>query len=61
MLLTFSLEQQSDPFPQALAGELGVMLARHEERMFQDGERKLRPLASPRGADAYVLCSLHGT
>jgi ribose-phosphate pyrophosphokinase len=56
----FSLEEQADPFAHALAEGLGVMLAGHEDRLFQDGERRLRPLVSPRNADAYVLCSLHG-
>lgn len=45
---------------QALAAQLGVALCPHENRAFEDGERKLRPLTSPRGADAYVLHSLFG-
>jgi ribose-phosphate pyrophosphokinase len=44
----------------ALAVTLGEPLARHEDRRFDDGEHKLRPLDDPRGADAYVVCSLHG-
>lgn len=52
-----------DPGPgiaPALAAELGVALARHEDRRFDDGEHKWRPLSDPRGRDAYVVASLHG-
>jgi len=45
---------------QALVAQLGVALCPHENRSFEDGEHKLRPLTSPRGADAYVLHSLFG-
>ena len=44
----------------ALAAQLGQPLAAHEERVFEDGECKLRPLSDPRGDDAYVIASLHG-
>ena len=47
-------------FPQALASYLGIMLAPHENRRFEDGEHKLRPLLDPRNSDAYVIHSLHG-
>ncbi|WOB07400.1 ribose-phosphate diphosphokinase [Piscinibacter gummiphilus] len=60
MLLAFSLEADDDVVAQSWARGLGVMLAKREERSFEDGERKLRPLVAPRNADAYVLCSLHG-
>jgi len=39
---------------------LGSSLAAHEERSFEDGEHKIRPLDTVRGADVYVLQSLHG-
>jgi len=55
----FSLEP-TNPFGQSLSGALEVSLSPHEERVFPDGERKLRPLVDPRGADAYVVLSLHG-
>ena len=55
----FSLEP-ANPFAQALTDALDVTLSPHEERLFPDGERKLRPLVDPRGADAYVVHSLHG-
>ena len=45
---------------QAIANALGQPLARHEERDFEDGEHKARPLDSVCGADAYVVHSLHG-
>lgn len=45
---------------EAVAAEIGVPLARHEERDFEDGEHKTRPLESVRGKDVFVLESLHG-
>jgi len=57
-MLMFALDD--DPFAKALASELDVAISPHEERLFADGERKLRPLVDPRGADAYVVHSLHG-
>jgi len=44
----------------AIAQTLGVTLADHEERDFEDGEHKARPLDPVRGADVYVVHSLHG-
>jgi ribose-phosphate pyrophosphokinase len=44
----------------AVAETLGLPLALHEERSFEDGEHKTRPLETVRGADVYVLQSLHG-
>ncbi len=38
---------------------LGVALSAHEEREFEDGEHKARPLENVRGRDAYVLQSLY--
>ncbi|MEO8506515.1 MAG: ribose-phosphate pyrophosphokinase [Betaproteobacteria bacterium] len=40
--------------------ELGVPLAAHEEREFEDGEHKSRSLVSVRGCDVYVVQSLYG-
>lgn len=48
------------PFGEAVAAELGVPLAEHEERSFEDGEHKTRSLESVRGRDVYVVQSLHG-
>ncbi len=44
----------------AVATALGAPLAAHEEREFEDGEHKARPLDPVQGADVYVLQSLHG-
>jgi ribose-phosphate pyrophosphokinase len=43
-----------------VAAALGTALTPHEEREFEDGEHKARPLAEVGGGDAYVLHSLHG-
>jgi ribose-phosphate pyrophosphokinase len=43
-----------------VARHMGLALAPHEERAFEDGEHKARPLASVRGRDVYVLQSLYG-
>lgn len=42
----------------AVARALSIKLDPHEERDFEDGEHKTRPLVSVRGADVYVLHSL---
>ena len=44
----------------AVAQALRQPLAKHEERDFEDGEHKARPLDPVRGADVYVIHSLHG-
>src|SRR5512146_2150030 len=43
----------------AISTALGQPLAPHEEREFEDGEHKARPLDSVVGADVYVVQSLH--
>lgn len=57
--LLFAL-QASEPLGRAVARALGTELAPHEERQFEDGEHKSRPLANVRERDVYVLQSLHG-
>lgn len=47
-------------FGQRVAEELGVRLAEHEERDFEWGQHKARPLESVRGKDVFVVHSLHG-
>jgi ribose-phosphate pyrophosphokinase len=42
-----------------LSAVLGEPLAAHEEREFEDGEHKARPLDDVSGADVYVIQSLH--
>lgn len=59
MILLYALDSDTT-FAQGLATYLGVPLAPHENRGFEDGERKLRPLLDPRGRDAYVVHSLYG-
>jgi ribose-phosphate pyrophosphokinase len=44
----------------AIAKWLGVPLCAHEEREFEDGEHKARPLDTVGNADVYVVQSLHG-
>ncbi len=45
---------------ESVAGVLGLPLSPLEERDFEDGEHKSRPLVSVRGRDLYVLASLYG-
>jgi ribose-phosphate pyrophosphokinase len=58
--MTFFALQGSRPFAERVAERLGVPIAPHEERSFEDGEHKARPLQSVRGHDTFVLHSLHG-
>jgi ribose-phosphate pyrophosphokinase len=58
-MLIFALDRQERAFAEALARDLDTTLAPHEERGFEDGERKVRPLVDPRGGDAYVVHGLH--
>ena len=55
----FALQATAD-LGQAVAQALGRNLAAHEERAFEDGEHKVRPLDAVGGADVYVVQSLHG-
>lgn len=48
------------PFGERVAERLGTSLAEHEEREFEDGQHKARPLVNVRGRDVFVLHSLHG-
>lgn len=43
-----------------IAEAIGQSLAPHEERRFEDGEHKARPLESVAETDCYVIQSLHG-
>lgn len=47
-------------FGAQVAEALGAALSPLEERAFEDGEFKLRPLTSVRGRDVYAISSLHG-
>ena len=57
-MLLFALEA-SRSFGEGVAAALGLPLARHEEREFEDGEHKARPLESVRGRDVFVVHSLY--
>lgn len=58
--LSFFGLQGSRELAEGVASRLEVALALHEERGFEDGEHKARPLQDVRGHDAFVLHSLHG-
>jgi ribose-phosphate pyrophosphokinase len=55
----FALRATND-FGAKIADALDQPLASHEERDFEDGEHKVRPLDNVRGTDVYVVQSLHG-
>lgn len=58
-LILFALHP-SRAFGERVAAALGVHLADHEEREFEDGEFKVRTLVPVRGDDVYVVHSLYG-
>ena len=58
MMRLFALQATHD-FGARVATQLGCQLALHEEREFEDGEYKVRPLSDVRGDDVYVVQSLH--
>jgi ribose-phosphate pyrophosphokinase len=58
-MLIFALDTDKT-FARALGADLDESIAAHEDRAFEDGEHKLRPLVDPRGDDCYVVASLHG-
>ena len=58
-LQIFALEATAE-LGRAVATVLGQPLAAHEEREFEDGEHKSRPLDDVAGADVYVVQSTHG-
>ena len=58
-MILFALGSSSE-FGATVSRALGVPLAPHEERLFEDGEHKCRPLASVRGRDVFVVQSLYG-
>ncbi|MGA8055721.1 MAG: ribose-phosphate pyrophosphokinase-like domain-containing protein, partial [Burkholderiales bacterium] len=58
-LRLFALNATSD-FAEHMARALGTALSPHEERDFEDGEHKVRPLVGVRGMDVFVVHSLYG-
>lgn len=57
-MVLFALEG-SRSFGEKVAGTLGIALAAHEEREFEDREHKARPLVNVRGRDVFVIHGLH--
>jgi len=57
-IVLFAL-QSSRAYGEKIAGRLGIPLSDHEERAFDDGEHKTRPLVNVRGRDVYVIQSLY--
>jgi ribose-phosphate pyrophosphokinase len=55
----FALDASHD-FGKRVAAAMGLPLSRHEERDFEDGEHKSRPLENVRDRDVYVIQSLDG-
>jgi ribose-phosphate pyrophosphokinase len=51
--------QASRSFGEDVARHLGIALSAHEEREFEDGEHKSRPLVSVRNRDVFVIQSLY--
>lgn len=58
-MLIFALSESRE-FGDRVAVHAGASLAALEERGFEDGEHKCRPLVSVRNHDVYVIQSLHG-
>lgn len=58
MISLFALNS-SRAFGESVSQRLGIPLSEHEEREFEDGEHKSRPLVSVRGKDVYVVQSLY--
>jgi ribose-phosphate pyrophosphokinase len=58
-LSLFSLHTGHD-LAARVAARLGIGLTPHEEREFEWGHHKTRPLADIRGHDVYIVESLHG-
>jgi ribose-phosphate pyrophosphokinase len=58
-MLVFALKHTRE-FGERVAASLGIELAPCEEREFEDGEHKARPMVDVRGRDCFVIQSLHG-
>jgi ribose-phosphate pyrophosphokinase len=43
----------------SICRRLEIPLGEHEEKEFEDGEHKLRPIESVQGRDVYLIASLH--
>lgn len=60
MTLKLFALHETHAFAAVVAEALELPLAAHEDRAFEDGEHKARPLESVRGCDVYVVQSLYG-
>lgn len=49
----------SKSFGESIAKELNLSLSEHEEREFEDGEHKIRPLENVRNQEIFVIQSLY--
>lgn len=58
--MRFFALNSSESLGRAVARTGGIALDPHEERAFEAGEHKGRPLVSVRGQDVYVLSALNG-
>lgn len=58
-LMLFALDESRN-FGEQVSQRLGIALSAHEEREFEDGEHKARPLVNVRGRNVFVLHSLYG-
>lgn len=58
-LKLFSL-RASTTYAERVAANLGHELSPHEEREFEDGEHKIRPLTNVRNCDVFVIGALYG-
>ena len=58
-LAVFALNTSRD-FGERVCEQMQTVLSVHEEREFEDGEHKARPLVSVRGKDVFVIQSLYG-
>lgn len=47
------------PFAEKIAEHMQIQLSEHEERDFEDGEHKIRPLTNVRGSNVFVIQSLY--
>ena len=57
-LRLFALNTSRD-FGAQVSEKLAISLSQHEERDFEDGEHKARPLVNVRGQDVFVIQSLY--
>src|SRR5215831_9291500 len=56
--VVFALNSSRE-FAENICAHLGVAISPHEEREFEDGEHKTRPLCNVRGRDVFVVQSLY--